>query len=246
MRNLVGKISIICLLVCLCATSLFAQTKKVALVSFYSDKKIGGTGLGTAMESLINDPNFNLKPLVDKSYDRFVNEFAKDFPFTLIDNSEIVGNQEYKNYKSTFLVDTAKTANKLLGIQYVTAKDLIFAYGGVSLMSDDKKDQCNLAKIFSNADAVLFVSMDYEFEPRAMGFAVGITAYLNMFMYDKKCDKIFRIRELGKSKGKVAAVGGIPVMNPKEIQPLCEDATEVLFAELQGKLGKIVKKSAKF
>lgn len=246
MRNLVGKISIICLLVFLSSTSLLAQTKKVALVSFYSDKKIGGTGLGTAMESLINDPSFNLQPLVDKSYDRFVNEFAKDFPFTLIDNSEIVSNQEYKSYKSTFLVDTAKNSNKLMGLQFVTAKDLIFAYGGVSLVSDEKKDQCNLAKIFSSADAVLFVSMDYEFEPRLMGMAVGITAYLNMYMYDKKCDKIFRIREFGKSKGKVAAVAGIPVMDPKKIQPLCEDATDVLFEELKGKLGKIVKKSAKF
>lgn len=245
MRNLVGKISMACLLVFLSVTGLLAQ-KKVALVTFYCDKKIGGTGLGTAMESLINDPSFNLKPLVDKSYERFVNDFAKDFPFTLIDNNVIIGNQEYKNYKSVFMVDTAKTSNKLMGLQYVTAKDLIFAYGGASLMSDDKKDQCNLAKIFSEADAVLFVSMDYEFEPRLMGVAVGITAYLNMFMYDKSCDKVFRIREFGKSKGKVAAVAGVPVMDPKKIQPLCEDATEVLFAELQGKLGKIVKKSAKF
>ncbi len=246
MRALVGKITTICLLVILGTVGLLAQDKKVALVTFYSDKKIGGTGLGTAMESLINDPSFNLKPLVDKSYDRFVNEFAKDFPFKLIDNSEIVGNQEYKNYKSAFLADTSKTSNKLLGIQYVTAKDLIFAYGDITLVSDDKKDQCNLAKIFSTADAVLFVSMDYEFESRLMGVAVGITAYLNMFMYDKKCDRVFRIRESGRSKGKVAAIGGIPVMDPKKIQPLCEDATEQLFVELQGKLGKIVRKSGKF
>ena len=39
---------------------LFAQ-KKVALVTFYCDEKIGGTGLGTAAESLINDPSFNLQ-----------------------------------------------------------------------------------------------------------------------------------------------------------------------------------------
>src|SRR5687767_9107225 len=64
---------------------LFAQDKKIALVTFYCDKKIGGTGLGSAAESLINDPSFDLKPLVDKSYERFVNEFAKDFPFKLMD-----------------------------------------------------------------------------------------------------------------------------------------------------------------
>lgn len=64
-------------------------------------------------------------------------------------------------------------------------------------------------------------------------------------MYNKQTEKVFKILEYSKSKGKVAAVGGVPVMNPKEIQPLCEDATDVLFEELKGKLGKIVKKSAK-
>lgn len=231
----------------LMAFATFAQDKQVALVTFYSDKKIGGTGLGSAAESLINDPSFDLKPLVNKSYNRFVNEFAKDFPFKLIANEEIIGNEAYKNYKSRFLADSAKSANRLMGLQYVSANGLIFAYGdNQGLISEEKRDPCNLAKMFPAADGILFVTMDYEFESRMMGLGAGITAYLNMFLYDKKCDKIFRIREYGKSKGKVAAVAGVPIMDPKKIQPLCEDATEVLFEELKGKLGKIVKKSAKF
>lgn len=56
--------------------------------------------------------------------------------------------------------------------------------------------------------------------------------------------KIFRIRERGILKGKVPAAAGIPIMNAAKIQPLFEDATEQLFEELKGKLGKIVKKSA--
>jgi hypothetical protein len=223
----------------------FAQDKKIALVTFYSDKKIGGTGLGTASESLINDPSFNLKPLVDKSYERFVNEFAKDFPFKLIDNNEIVGNAEYKSYRSKFLADTTKGINKLSGIQYVTAKDLIFAYGdNPGLVKEENRDQCNFMKIFPNADGTMFVVMDYEFESRMMGLGAGIKASLNIFMYDKKCDKVFRIRESAPSKGKVPAVAGIPVMDPKKIQPLCQDATDELFDDLKGRLAKIVKKSA--
>jgi hypothetical protein len=237
--------SLITLLSVLICFGAIAQ-KKVALVTFYCDKKIGGTGLGTASESLINDPNFDLKPLMDKSYERYVKDFAKDFPFQLIDNNEIVSNELYKSYKSRFMVDTTKGVNKLMGLQFVTAKDLIFAYGDVTLAKEENRDQCNLNKIFETADGILFVSMDYEFESRLMGLGAGITAYLNMFLFDKQCGKVFRIRESGKSKGKVAAVAGIPVMDPKKIQPLCEDATDVLFEELQGKLGKIVKKSAKF
>jgi hypothetical protein len=233
------------LLSALLCTGAFAQ-KKVALVTFYCDKKIGGTGLGSAAESLINDPSFNLKPLMNKSYDRYVKDFAKDFPFQLIDNTEITGNDAYKNYQSRWMVDTTKGFNKITGQQFVTANELIFAYGDITLAKEENRDQCNLNKIFETADGILFVSMDYEFESRMMGLGAGITAYLNMFLYDKQCGKVFRIREYGKSKGKVAAVAGIPVMDPKKIQPLCEDATDVLFAELEGKLSKIVKKSAKF
>ena len=239
MKNLF--LTLICALFC---ASAVAQQKQVALVTFYSDKKIGGTGLGTAAESLINDPSFNLKPLVDKSYERFVNEFAKDFPFALIDNSVITGNEEYKNYSSRFLMDTSKTVLKLAGYQFVTASNLIFAYGDIQgLIKEEKRDPCNLAKMFPQADGILFVSMDYEFEPRLMGVAAGIRAYLNMFLYDKKCDKIFRIRESAPSKGKVPAVGGIPIMDAKKIQPLCEDATQQLFEDLKGRIGKVVKKS---
>lgn len=244
MKNYFLKTGVV-MLCLIFSLSAFAQ-KKVSLVTFYCDKKIGGTGLGSAAESLINDPSFNLKPLVDKSYDRFVNEFAKDFPFQLMDNAEIVTNAEYKAFQSRYMVDTTKAVNKISGAQFVTAKDLVFAYGDVTLAKESNRDQCSMTKIFPTADGILFVSMDYEFESRMMGLGAGITAYLNMFLYDKKCDKVFKIREYGKSKGKVAAVAGIPVMDPKKIQPLCEDATDVLFEELQGKLGKIVKKSAKF
>src|SRR5688500_14818490 len=98
MKNLTFRMVTGVVLFLLLSSSVFAQ-KKIALVSFYCDKKIGGTGMGTVGESLMNDPNFNLKPLVDKSYDRFVNEFAKDFPFTLIDKAEFVSKEEYKNYQ---------------------------------------------------------------------------------------------------------------------------------------------------
>lgn len=226
------------------AHSLLAQ-KKVALLTFYCDKKIQGVGLGL-IENLINDPNFSLQPLVNKSYKRFVEEFAKDFPFELIDHQIVSSNEQYKGYKSKMLVDTAKTANKLLGIQYAVVDGFIFAYGGPKgLLRDENWDPYNLSKMFADVDGILFVSMDYEFESRLMGFGAGIKANLNMYLYNKQTEKVFKILEYSKSKGKVGAVAGVPVMNPKEIQPLCEDATEVLFEELKGKLGKIVKKSAK-
>jgi hypothetical protein len=131
-------------------------------------------------------------------------------------------------------------------MQYAIANSMIFAYGdNQGFTKEEKRDPCNLLKIFSETDGVLFVTIDYEFEPRLMGVAAGIRAYLNMFLYDRDCERILKVRESAPSKGKVPAIGGIPVMDPKKIQPLCEDATEQLFDDLKGRLGKIVKKSAK-
>ena len=227
------------------SAGMYAQ-KKVALVTFYGDKKIGVPGVAAtaAVNELSNDPNFNLKPIIDKAYDQFVNEFAKDFPFKLIDKSEIASNEQYKKYESQFLWDTTKSSNKALGVQYTVIDGLIWAYACTPcLVSEAKKDQCNLAKIFSTADGVLFVRINYEIESRMMGVAAGVTAHFTMALYDKKCDKVFIINELGKSKGKVPAVLGVPAMKPDKIQPLCKDATEQLFEDLKGRLAKIVKKS---
>jgi hypothetical protein len=241
------KITLPILIILLAVAASFGQEKRVALVTFFGDKKIGGTGMGTLGESLMKNPAFNLQPLVDKAYERFVNEFAKDFPFKLIDKNEITSNPQYQSFQSGMMPDTSKNVNKWYGVQYAVIKDMIWAYGdNQGLLKEEKRDPCNLAKIFPDADGILFVTMDYEFESRAMGFAAGAKAYLNMFLYDKKCDKVFRIREQGISKGKVPAAAGIPIMNVEKIQPLCQDATEQLFEELKGKLGKIVKKSAKF
>ena len=58
--------------------------------------------------------------------------------------------------------------------------------------------------------------------------------------------EVFRVREYAISNKKVPAVGGIPVMKSDKILPMCEEATENLFNELQSKLAKIIKKSANF
>lgn len=236
------KIQLLTLALLLAASGLFAQEKKVALVSFYSDKKIGGTVMGKGA-ALMKDPNFNLKPMLDKAYDRFVNEFAKDFPFKLMDKAEVVDNEEYKKYESVFLADTTKFLNN----QYAIVDGFRFAYAcSPCFVKGDNRDECKLANIFSSADGVMFVSLDYEMTSRAQGFAAGATAYITITLYDKKCEKVFRVREAGSSDKKVPAVGGIPIMKSEKILPMCEEATEKLFKDLQGKLAKIIKKSANF
>ena len=224
------------------STNLIGQDKKVALVSFYTDKKIGGTVMGKSA-SLMKDPNFNLKPFLEKAYDKFVNDFAKDFPFKLMDKSEVVNNEEYKKYESVFLMDTTKFLNN----QYAIIDGFVFAYPcSPCFIKGENRDECKLANMFSAADGVMFVSLDYEMDSRMQGFSSGVTAYITITLYDKKCEKVFRVREAGSSTKKVPAVGGVPIMKSEKILPMCEEATDKLFKDLEGKLGKIIKKSAKF
>lgn len=226
------------------STKLVAQEKKVALVTFYCDKKIGGTGMGTAGESLMKDPNFNLNPIINKAYTKFSTEFTKDFPFKMVDKAIVTENPEYKAYQSKFLWDTTKGVNKLAGVQYAMADGYIWAFAAGSTINDSKRDEVNLYKILQKeCDGVMFVNIDYEITPGMGGLYANVTAYFNMTLWDKNGKKLFTVRESGKSNKKVPAVGGIPVMSVDKIQPLCEDATNVLFEELQSKLAKIVKKS---
>lgn len=239
-------LTLLCVLTALLVpAAMMAQSKKVALVSFYGDKKIGGTGLGTMTEALIKDPSFNLQTTIDKAYERFVGEFAKDFPFEMMDYNEVVATPGYRDFTSSVIFDTTKGVNQAMGMQYARAKELVLGYGGATLMSEAAQDPCRMGKIITSPDGLMFVSMDYEFESRAMGFAAGVTANIVISLFDKSCNKVFRIKESAVSKSKVPAVKGIPVMDPKKIQPMCEEATEALFEDLKGRLGKIVKKSGK-
>lgn len=239
-KNLIA----LCLLASYAVTNVMAQDKTVVLTTFYGDKKIGGTGLGMAAEKLIDDPAFNLQPIVDKAYGMFIDEFAKDFPFKLADKTITANNQEYRSFKSAGLMDSTKGAGKFL-MQFASAENMVINVAAADIGNKDNRDQCKMLKIFKDYDGVMLVNIDYEIEARMMGVAAGVTAYITIRLYNKECDRVFTVREGGKSKGKVVAVGGIPVMNPDKILPLCEDATNVLFEDLKGRLGKIVKKSSK-
>jgi hypothetical protein len=231
--------------------NVFSQDKKVALLSFFCDKKIQGTGLGDVAIGLVKDTNFNLKPMLEKAYNRFTIDFAKDFPFQFLDKATILGNAEFQNFHSKTLIDTGSTASSAFNADYVTIDGLKRAIGAeenLILVKEDRRDPCVFLKMFGNsADGVMLVKLSYEFDSRLMGAAAGIRAYIYIALYNKNCDLVFRTKETATSKGKVLRVGGIPVMKPEKIQPLCEDATEELFNDLKGKLPKMLKKiDAKF
>jgi hypothetical protein len=78
----------------------YAQGKKVAVVTFFVNKKIDVTEFGgpafLAVNKLTDDPNFNLEPLLKNFHAQFFDDYSKSFPFQLLPEKDVVNNDAYK------------------------------------------------------------------------------------------------------------------------------------------------------
>ena len=228
--------------VVLCTVSAMgiAQTKKVAVVTFYADKQVGLKDVGLEAVSLVtdlrNDPNFNLAPLVQQFHDKFFKEYATKLPFTLLPETTVTSNAAYQSFKPEFEPGFEAT-------RYVTApgyQPITPNYGKANVQA--------MTKLFGDADGVLFVYVTFELNK---GFGIGGTAstkmqaYTNIVLYNKKGEKVFTINEHANSKKTGIMVGGVPVMKSDKILPMCQSALEELMADLDKRIEKIIDKTAK-
>ena len=232
---------------------LFANTtavaqKKVALTTFWVSKHIGfeqlggGVGLAAAIASLSDDPNFNLKPVLDNFYKTFTEEYAQSFPFELMAKEDVVNRAEYLAYEGRFNEDKDGDRNKLFQ-RYLTAdgyKPLV-----ESLFKGEKSNQMQMVQMFNDADGVMFVSMGYDFVKKAVPFTAGVRAFVRIKLWNKEGKRVFTINEYGTSKKSVGIVVGIPIMKPEKLLPLCESASEKLVSDLAKKIKKMANKAAK-
>lgn len=228
-----------------------AQRKKVAVVTFYCDKWIDMSGIGSdaallsSVATLVEDPAFDIKKVLTKFHDVFFNEYAKQFPFDLLPESEVVGNENYKAYES-YWDETADKDQKKLLQRYATVdgyKPLLEMWS-----KSEKRNEMRMLEMFGDkVDGVMFVYLDFSMVQKvAVGGtgAAGINAFCRMKVWNKKGDKVFTVNENAKSKGTVAVVGGIPVMKPEKVLPLCEDSADQLMEDLSKRLAKIAAKAA--
>ncbi|KRD61855.1 hypothetical protein ASE40_10070 [Flavobacterium sp. Root935] len=230
------------ILTVLFALTAYSQKKKVAVVSFYTDKTIDLSDLGlnsiAAVTDLGNNPNFNLAPILEKYHNAFFNDYAKKFPFDLVPESEVTQKQEYIDFTPKFARegDAGSTIINYPGYKYI--------YEGINGSTNEVAS----AKIFSEkADGVLFTEIHFALQK---GFAVGGTgtvkmrAYARIALYDKNGKKVFAFNEGANSKKTGTIVGGIPVLSFDKVLPMCESALDELLKDLDGKIEKMVKKTS--
>ncbi|MDP6907859.1 MAG: hypothetical protein QF371_00060 [Flavobacteriales bacterium] len=227
-------------------TALVAQ-KKVAVTTFYADKYIdfselgSAAGLAVAIGQLADDPKFNIEPILDKFHANFFNDYAKEFPFDLIPEKDVVENEQYANYESKF-GETKDEDRARLFQRYLTVdgyKPLI-----ETLVKNKNNNVIRMLEIFDSADGVMFVSISFKFV-KTSPFTAGIQAYARIKLWNKEGKRVFVVNEFANSKKKVGMVGGIPTASPDKILPMCESAAEKLLADLNKRLNKVAKKAAK-
>lgn len=235
------------------STTAFAQRKKVAVVTMYCDKYIGTSNItgGAAMiakvQTLADDPNFDLTSVLTTFHDKFFNEFAPQFPFDLIPESEVVTNPDYLAYESAWGETKDDQDKSFFERRYLTIngyKPLLESLG----KGGEKSNQQRMIQMFQGkVDGILFVNIDFEFMPKmaigGMGTA-GIQAYCRMKMWNKDGEKVFKINEFATSKETVGMISGFPIMSTEDLLPMCQDATTRLMEDLQGRLKKIANKAA--
>ena len=110
-----------------------------------------------------------------------------------------------------------------------------------------KYNEEGLAKALADkVDGVLFVYIDFGLVP---GFGIGKTMTIKMrattriALYNKTGEKVFAFSEGENSKKTSVMVGGVPVISPEKLLPMCDSALEELMGDLQKRIAKIIKKT---
>jgi hypothetical protein len=230
------------LLVALCL-NLFSQQKKVAVVTFGVNKHVStdrfgaNAALAGTIAMMAKDSNFNLKPVLVKFGNLFFTEYSKSFPFELMAEDQVIGNNAYKSYR-TF--DTS-------GFYYQNCL-LRPGYNLLTVASTYKKDLNQMIAAFPGIDGFMFVDLSFEISPKVviggMGSA-GVSAFASIKIWNKNGEKVVQVWEYSMSDGTVPVVGNFPIVKPKDILPLCQDAADRLMEDLKDKLPKIIKKCEK-
>ena len=219
----------------------FSQAKKkIAVVAFYADKQVSLEDVGlsgvSSIADLQNNPDFKLDAILKKYHDAFFTEYAKKFPFDLVPESEVTGNPTYQAYQPT--IKTGESLSRFTSIEGY--KTVTGVWG--------KQDEKDMLKIFPDVDGVMFVYVTFSLNK---GFGVGGTAttkmqaFTSITLYNRKAEKVFSINEHANSKKTGVMVGGVPVMTPEKILPMCESALTELMEDLGKRIQKIVDKSSK-
>lgn len=223
-----------------------AQKKKVAVITFYSDKVIDLSAVDASADfiakntKLSDDPNFSLRKPLEAFHDAFFSNYVGEFDFELIPEETVLQLPEYQKFEAEY--GNHKNIGNQDAYEVINGYKVVQGYGS-------RLEVKNLKPIAEalGADAVMFVRLNYRFNKTGIGKLgyYSIQAVVSIDLFSKNNKSIFQFNELAGSKKKAVMVGGIPVMSPSKIQPMCQSATEELIKDMNKKIARLAKKANK-
>ncbi|WP_299115483.1 hypothetical protein [uncultured Winogradskyella sp.] len=243
MKNL--KIAAIFLLI-ISSGIAHSQKKKVAVIAFYADKVIDLSEVDASADfiakntALSDNPDFNLSNPLNKFHEAFFNNYVNEFDFELVPEEKVLELPEYKKFKAEY--GDYKNIGGQEAFETIDGYKVIQSYG-------ERLEVKNIKPIAEalGVDAIMFVRLNYRFNKTGIGKLgyFSIQAVVSLSLYSKNNKSIFQFSELAGSKKKAAMVGGLPVMTPKKIQPMCDSATDELIKDMNKKIDRLSKKANK-
>ncbi|MEX1188836.1 MAG: hypothetical protein WED33_06215 [Bacteroidia bacterium] len=226
-------------LVALCSIG-HAQLDKVALISVFGDRNLSDSPLETKIyEALMKDSSFNLVPIVNK-FDVTIREtFLPQFPFPFLDKSEVVDADGYPEIKE--LTRWAKNDwSTTPADKYVS----IAAYG----IADDNDAIAKSFEILGDEiDGVMIAYINFNiYDAGGVGPLAKkkVYAYVNIKIFDRQGNRIFKLKERASSDKGVLSVSGI-ITDLDKVLPMIESASNNLLEDMVKKLPKSLNKMAK-
>lgn len=217
-----------------------AQLEKVALISVFGDRNLSDNPLETKIyEALMKDSSFNIVPIVNK-FDKTIREvFLPQFPFPFLEKSEVVGSEGYPEIKE--LTRWAKNDwSTTPADDYVS----IAAYG----IADDNEAIAKSFEIVGNGiDGVMIAYINFNiYDAGGVGPLAKkkVYAYVNIKIFDKAGNRIFKLKERASSDKGVLSVSGI-ITDLDKVLPMIESASDNLLEDMVKKLPKSLNKMAK-
>jgi hypothetical protein len=214
--------------------------KKVALVSFFLAKE-----LTESQDDLMFMPLAD-RDLVNIAYQRFMTDVSKDFPFELLDHKVVVNNPEYRKFKSFLLGDTTGGVNTL---PFWVADGFVFAFSeGTSwMLQKPDRDQCKLLDIFSQADGVMLVDMEYDVNIPLPRRTIQQAARLMMkiSLYNRNCEMVFLSARMVVARGTFTRSIWDVDVDQEALRLMLTTAIDKLFEDFSRNMKVMTRKSAK-
>ena len=230
--------------------------KKVALTTISVNKTIDFSELNSdaamvaSICAMANDEDFNLQPVLDKFKTALLEEWVPQLPIELIPESEILSNEEYKNFQTVRYDPTDKNDinSKLFG-SVLLPEGYRYMTQCIGILKSKKivatADETRILQVFPTADGVLFAELSFAFVPKLAIGGMGtakIDARVTLTLFNKEGKVALRVFETASSDKKVAMIKGVPVVDKKELIPMCNQAAESIIKDLNKRLPKLAKK----